>query len=150
MAGHAEPLPGLAGRMDLVAAPPARQAYQILHFAFVVAPIIAGIDKFFHLLVNWDQYVAPWIVRISPIPVHSLMLIVGVVEIVAGLIVAFKPKIGAWIVFAWLWAIIINLVSYPGFYDIALRDFGLALGALALARLSRDFEVAPAPKPLAA
>ncbi len=148
MAGHAEPLPGLAGQMDLVAAPPARQAYQILHFAFVVAPIVAGIDKFFHLLVNWDQYVAPWIVRISPISVHSLMLIVGVVEIVAGLIVAFKPKIGAWIVFAWLWAIIINLVSYPGFYDIALRDFGLALGALALARLSRDFESAPASKPL--
>jgi len=67
------------------------------------------------------------------------MLIVGVIEIIAGLIVAFAPRIGAWIVFAWLWAIIINLLSYPGFYDIALRDFGLSLGALALARLSEDF-----------
>jgi hypothetical protein len=140
MAGHAEPLQGLAGRTDLVAAPPARQAYQVLHFAFVAAPLIAGIDKFFHLLVNWDQYLAPWIANASPIPAHTLMLVIGIVEIAAGLIVAFKAGIGAWIVFAWLWAIIINLLSYPGFYDIALRDFGLSLGAFALARLSRDFE----------
>jgi len=75
----------------------------------------------------------------SPIGGHNLILLVAVVEIVAGLIVAFKPRIGAWIVFAWLWAIIINLLSYPGFYDIALRDFGLSLGALALARLSKEF-----------
>jgi hypothetical protein len=125
---------------DMVAATPARQAYQILHFAFVAAPLIAGLDKFAHVLVNWDQYLAPWIANLSPIPGHSLMQIVGIVEIVAALIVAFKPRIGAWIVFAWLWAIIINLVSFPGFYDIALRDFGLSLGALALGRLSLDFE----------
>jgi len=123
----------------LVAAPPARQAYRILHFAFVVAPVIAGLDKFFHLLVNWDQYLAPWIARISPISGHSLMQLVGVVEIIAGLIVVFAPRIGAWIVFAWLWAIIVNLLTYPGWFDIALRDFGLALGAAAFARLSRDF-----------
>ena len=139
MAGRVEPLHGFAGQIDVVAAPPARQAYQLLHVAFVVAPILAGLDKFFHALVNWDQYLAPWIAGLSPIPAHSLMLIVGVIEIIAGLIVAFAPRIGAWIVFAWLWAIIINLLSYPGFYDIALRDFGLSLGALALARLSEDF-----------
>jgi uncharacterized membrane protein YphA (DoxX/SURF4 family) len=124
---------------DAVSASPTRQAYQILHFAFVAAPVIAGLDKFFHILVNWDQYLAPWIARLSPIDGHSLMLIVGIVEIVAGLMVAVKPKIGAWVVFAWLWAIIISLVTYPGYYDIALRDFGLSLGAFALARLSQEF-----------
>jgi hypothetical protein len=124
---------------DLIAATPARQAYYILHFGFTVAPIIAGLDKFFHVLTNWDMYLAPWIAKRSPIGGHNLMLLVGVVEIIAGLIVAFKPKIGAWIVFAWLWAIIIDLLSYPGFYDIALRDFGLSLGTLALARLSKEF-----------
>jgi len=139
MAGRTEPLHGFTGQMEVVAAPPARQAYQLLHFAFVLAPILAGIDKYFHALVNWDQYLAPWIAAISPIPAHSLMLIVGVIEIIAGLIVAFAPRIGAWIVFAWLWAIIVNLLTYPGFFDIALRDFGLSLGALALARLSEDF-----------
>jgi uncharacterized membrane protein HdeD (DUF308 family) len=124
---------------NIVAAAPARQAYQILHFAFTAAPIIAGIDKFLHILVNWDNYLAPWIANLSPIGGHNLMLLVGAIEIIAGLIVALKPQIGAWIVFAWLWGIIINLLSYPGFYDIALRDFGLSLGALALARLSKDF-----------
>ena len=140
MAGHAEPLHDFVGRMEVVAAPPVKQAYEVLHFAFSAAPIIAGLDKFFHLLVNWDQYLAPWVATLSPIAVHNLMLIIGVVEIIAGLIVAVKPKVGAWIVFAWLWAIIINLLTFPGFYDIALRDFGLSLGALALARLSTDFE----------
>ena len=125
--------------MDLTAAPPAKQAYIALHFAFIAAPIIAGVDKFLHLLVNWDMYLAPWIAKLSPISGHDLMLLIGVVEIVAGLIVAFKPRIGAWIVFAWLWFIIIDLLTYSGFYDIALRDFGLALGAYALARLSKEF-----------
>jgi hypothetical protein len=125
---------------ETVAAPPARQAYQILHFAFFLAPLVAGIDKFLHLLVNWDMYLAPWVAHFSPISEHRLMLLVGVVEIVVGLIVAFRPRVGAWFVFAWLWAIIVNLLSYPGFYDIALRDFGLSLGALALARLSKDYD----------
>ena len=123
----------------MVAATPAKQAYQVLHFAFTVAPIIAGIDKFTHFLVNWDMYLAPWISNLSPIGGHSLMMIVGVVEIIAGLIVAAKPRVGAWIVCAWLCLIIINLLTYSGFYDIALRDFGLALAAYALARLSKDF-----------
>lgn len=135
---HVPPMPRtMTG--DLVAAPPARQAYQILRIAFTLAPILAGLDKFFHVLANWDMYLAPWIANASPINAHSLMLIVGAIEIVAGLIVAAWPKVGSWIVFAWLWAIIINLLSYPGFFDIALRDFGLSMGALALARLSRDF-----------
>jgi len=105
----------------------------------VLAPISAGLDKFTHLLVNWDQYLAPWIANLSPIPAHQLMLLVGIIEIVAGLVVAVKPKYGSWLVFAWLWLIIIDLLTYPGYYDIALRDFGLSLGALALARLSLEY-----------
>lgn len=136
MSAHAEVFGDVQGR---VAARPAYQAYQLLHIAFVVAPILAGIDKFFHLLVNWDMYLAPTIANLSPIDGHTLMLCIGVIEIVAGLIVAFKPTIGAWIVAAWLWAIIINLLMIPSYFDIALRDFGLSLGAVALARLSTDF-----------
>ena len=131
---HSVPIAG-----EFVAAPPARQAFRLLHIAFIAAPILAGLDKFLHLLANWDMYLAPWIANLSPIGAHSLMLVVGVIEIAAGLIVAFRPRVGAWIVFAWLWAVIINLLTYPGFYDIALRDFGLSLGALALARLSKEY-----------
>ena len=115
---------------------PAYQAYQILHFGFTVAPILAGLDKFFHLLCNWDQYLAPWAARLSPIGGHNLMLAVGVVEIIAGLLVAVKPRWGAPVVAAWLFLIIVNLVSMGSYLDVALRDLGLALGALALWRLS--------------
>jgi len=118
---------------------PAYQAYRILHFGFVVAPILAGLDKFFHLLVNWDQYLPGVVTNISPISAHTLMLIVGVIEIVAGLGVAIKPRIFAYVVAAWLAVIIINLLLIPGYYDIALRDFGLLLAALALGALSQQF-----------
>ena len=116
------------------------QAYQILHWGFTAAPLLAGIDKFFHLLTNWDQYLASWVPALLHLGAHQIMLAVGVVEIIAGLIVATKPRIGSWIVFAWLWGIIINLVTLGNYYDIALRDFGLSLGALALARLSLVFD----------
>jgi hypothetical protein len=79
------------------ASSPAYQAYQILHVAFVVAPVLAGLDKFFHLLVNWDMYLAPVIARLSPISGHNLMLGIGVVEVVAGILVAIKPRIGAYV-----------------------------------------------------
>ena len=139
--GHAEPIRGFSIPLETVDAPPARQAWHLLRVAFVIAPLLAGIDKFFHVLTNWDQYVAPWVATVLPFSVHSFMLLVGVVEIIAGLLVAFWPKVGAWIVFAWLCAIIINLLGIPSYYDIALRDAGLALGAAALARLSVDFDV---------
>ncbi len=118
---------------------PARQAYGILHLGFVVAPILAGVDKFFHLLVNWDQYVPAFVAQLSPISVHNLMLVVGVIEIVAGLGVAWKPRIFAYVVAAWLLVIIGNLLLIPGYFDVALRDFGLFLAALALGRLSQQF-----------
>ena len=122
-------------------ATPAHQAYQILHFAFVVAPILAGLDKFFHLLTNWDMYLAPIVARVTG-GGHWFMLGAGVVEMAAGLIVAFRPRIGGYVVAAWLWLIIINLLMVPGFFDIALRDFGLSLGALALARLAEEYHTA--------
>ncbi len=124
---------------DRSAASPAYQAFRILQIGFVAAPLVAGLDKFFHLLVNWDQYLPSVVARLSPIPGHQLMLVVGVIEIIAGLGVAWKPRIFAWVVAAWLVVIIINLLLIPGYFDIALRDFGLFLGALALARLSQQF-----------
>jgi hypothetical protein len=119
-----------------------RQAQQILYFAFIVAPILAGADKFFQVLVNWDQYLAPAIASHLPVAPHTFMLAVGVIEIVAGLLVAVKPSIGGLVVTAWLWGIIVNLLMIPGYFDVALRDFGLSLSALALSRLSRAFESA--------
>ena len=121
------------------ASSPAYQAYRILHFGFTVAPILAGLDKFSHLLVNWDQYLPGVVANISPVSPHSLMLIVGVIEIVAGIGVALKPRLFAYVVAAWLALIIINLLLIPGYFDVALRDFGLLLAALALARLSQQF-----------
>jgi hypothetical protein len=114
------------------------QAFQILRLGYTVAPIVAGLDKFLHLLVNWDQYLPPLVNRLVGGHGHELMLAVGVIEIIAGLGVAFKPKVFAYVVSAWLLLIVINLLMIPGYFDVALRDFGLSLGALALARLSKD------------
>jgi hypothetical protein len=127
---HSETLPN----------PAARQAYLILRFGFTVAPIVAGLDKFLHLLVNWDQYLPSLTNRLVGGHGHELMLAVGVIEIVAGLGVAFKPRIFAYVVAAWLLLIILNLLAIPGYYDVALRDLGLLLGALALGRLSQIFD----------
>ncbi len=131
---------GFAVQNEAGVSRPAYEAYQILHLGFTVAPIVAGLDKFFNLLVNWQQYLPPFVNRMVGGHGHELMLVVGVIEIIAGLGVAFKPKIFAYVVSAWLLLIIGNLLMIPGYYDVALRDFGLALGALALARLSRKFD----------
>ena len=116
------------------------QAYQILHWAFVAAPVIAGLDKFSDILADWEKYLCPQFAKISPFGVHATMMVLGVIEIVAGLVVALKPRIGAWIVAAWLAGIIVDLLLLGAFYDIALRDFGLMLGAIALARLSLVYD----------
>ena len=126
--------------VDKVTSSASYQAYRILHFGLVVAPILAGLDKFFHLLVNWDQYLPQVVAKMSPVPGHTLMLVVGVIEIVAGIGVAIKPRIFAYVVAAWLGVIIINLLLIPGYFDIALRDFGLLLAALALGALSQQFD----------
>jgi uncharacterized membrane protein HdeD (DUF308 family) len=117
-------------------ASPAHQAYQLLYAAFVVAPIVAGADKFFHFLVNWNIYLAPQIAAI--VPTQTFMMLVGAIEIAAGLLVAVRPRIGAYVVAAWFAGIIVNLFMLGSYYDVALRDFGLMLGALALGRLSEQ------------
>src|SRR5262245_43325899 len=118
---------------------PSYQAYQILHIAYVVAPVAAGIDKFFHFLVNWDIYLAPIVPDTLGVSAAALMKGVGIIEVVAGLLVAVSPRIGGWVVAAWLLGIIANLLLLGSHFDVALRDFGLALGACALARLSVDY-----------
>lgn len=120
-----------------------RQAYQTLHVGFAAVPIIAGLDKFFHLLVNWDQYLAPQAQRILGSNSHTFMLIVGVIEIVAGIGVALKPRIFGYVVSAWLVGIVVNLLMSGQYFDIALRDLGLSIGAFALARLSHVFDPGP-------
>lgn len=115
----------------------ARQAFLILRFGFTVAPILAGLDKFLDILVDWDKYLSPMANNVLGGHGHQFMMVVGVVEIIAGIGVALKPKVFAYIVAIWLLLIIINLLSIPGFYDIALRDLGLLLAALALGRLSQ-------------
>ncbi len=119
---------------------PRYQAFQILHWGFVAAPVLAGLDKFTGLLANWDGYLAPAFARLSPLSVHGTMQAAGVVEVVAGVLVALRPRLGAYVVAAWLCGIMLNLVLLGHFYDVALRDLGLCLGALALARLSETYD----------
>ncbi len=118
---------------------PAYQAFMLLRTAFTVAPIVFGLDKFFGVLTDWERYLAPTINDIVPGSAHQAMLMVGVVEIVAGVLVALRPHIGGYVVAAWLAGIIVNLLLIPGFYDVALRDFGLFVAALALARMAVAF-----------
>lgn len=121
---------------------PAYGAYALLRAGFVALPILFGLDKFGNLMTNWEHYLAPWIVHLLPFSTHTAMLVVGAIEIVAGLAVAVKPRYAAFVVAAWLAGIIINLLSYSGFYDVALRDFGLLVGALTLARLASVYDPA--------
>ncbi len=117
---------------------PSYQAYQLLRFVFTVAPILFGLDKFFNFMTNWEQYLSsPFNVFGNP---HTTMLVVGVIEIIAGIGVWLKPKIFAYIVALWLLAIIINLLFLQHYYDVALRDVGLLFGALALGRLSQTYD----------
>jgi hypothetical protein len=119
---------------------PRYQAYAVMRLAFTVAPIAFGVDKYFNVMVDWPKYLAPWINNIAPGSGQDFMYFVGAVEILAGLVVAIKPRYGAYLVAGWLFGIVINLLSYSGFYDIALRDFGLMLGAITLARLASVYD----------
>ena len=129
---------GVTGRADY--GDPRYQAFLLMRLAFTVAPIVFGLDKFFNVLVDWPIYLAPWINDIAPGSGQQFMYFVGATEIVAGILVALKPRYGAYVVAGWLGGIIINLVTLSGYYDVALRDFGLLLGALALARLASAYD----------
>src|SRR5688572_13510211 len=115
----------------------ADRAFRLLRTVFTVAPILFGLDKFAGLLTDWERYLAPQIDRIVPGSAHQAMLVVGVVEIAAGILVAVLPRIGGYVVAAWLLGIIVNLLLIGDYYDVALRDFGLLVSALALALLAR-------------
>jgi hypothetical protein len=115
---------------------PAVQAFWVLYVGYIALPFFAGIDKFCHVLVNWDVYLAPSVAAQLPVSGHTFMLAVGVIEMAAAVLVALVPRIGGWVVALWLWGIIVNLLLAGTFYDIALRDFGLSLGAIALARMA--------------
>jgi len=119
---------------------PRYQAFALLRLAFTVAPIAFGLDKFFNVMVDWPIYLAPWINDIAPGSGQDFMYFVGATEILAGVIVALKPRYGAYVVAGWLGGIVINLLTHSGYYDIALRDFGLMLGALTLARLASVYD----------
>jgi uncharacterized membrane protein YphA (DoxX/SURF4 family) len=130
----------LASFTRALRADPALQSFWLLRIGFSLAPIVFGADKFANVLVNWEKYLAPWINNISPFSATGTMHVVGVIEVVAGIAVALKPRYGAYVVAAWLAGIVINLLTYSGYYDIALRDFGLMLGALTLARLASRYD----------
>lgn len=135
-----EPVSADVGHPSPTGLTPARQAYCLLYIGFIAGPIIAGLDKFTDFLVQWEQYLTPPVAHALPLSEHAFMRAAGIIEIVAGLLVAFRPAIGGYVVALWLCGIIVNLLVGGGYYDIALRDFGLVLGALALARLSVLFE----------
>jgi uncharacterized membrane protein YphA (DoxX/SURF4 family) len=118
----------------------AYQSFWLLRIAFTVAPIAFGIDKFFNGMVTWEKYLASWYNDIIPGNAYTAMHIIGVVEIVAGVLVFLKPRYGAYVVAAWLAGIVLDLVTYSGYYDVALRDFGLLLAALTLGRLASKFD----------
>lgn len=131
-------------QLDTRLTDPAFQAFALLRVGFVVAPILFGLDKFLNWLVDWEHYLAPQINDLIPGNAHQVMLAVGVIEIVAGLVVAVRPRFGGYLVAAWLGGIIVNLLVHADHYDVALRDFGLLVAALALARLAATFGTAPA------
>ena len=128
---------------------PAYQAFLLLRAGFTAAPILFGLDKFFNWMVDWTDYLAPWVNDIVPGSGQDFMYFVGAVEIAAGLIVAVAPRLGGYVVAAWLAGIVVNLLTVdpPTYYDIALRDFGLLLAALTLGRLAGAFHGAPAVSP---
>lgn len=132
---------GLWGR---VRREPAYGAFVLLHVGFVALPLLMGLDKFFNVLTDWPGYLAPWAVSLLSFSAQTVMYAVGVVEILAAIMVAIKPRYAAYVVALWLAGIIINLVTFPGFYDVALRDFGLLIAALALARLAAAYDPAKA------
>jgi hypothetical protein len=134
------PAPGDGAAAALFGREAGYHAYLMLRLAFAVAPIAFGLDKFFNVLVDWPVYLAPWVNDVMPGSGQDFMYLVGVVEILAGVLVALKPRYGAPLVAAWLAGIIVNLLTVPGFYDVALRDFGLLLGALTLARLALVYD----------
>ncbi|WP_425862833.1 hypothetical protein [Arthrobacter sp. TWP1-1] len=142
MATHSIPAPSTGWTSHALArakAEPAYGAFLLLWIGFIAIPLIMGLDKFFNVLTNWEGYLAPWVANISPLSAHGTMLAIGIVEIIAATSMVLRPRYAAFVVAFWLAGIIVNLLTYSGFYDVALRDFGLMVAALALAILARGY-----------
>ncbi len=142
MATHSIPAPATgwtSHALQRAKAEPAYGAFLMLWIGFIAIPLIMGVDKFTNVLTNWVDYLAPWIADISPFSAHGTMMAIGVVEIIAAILMALRPRYAAFVVAIWLAGIIVNLLTYSGFYDVALRDFGLLVAALALAVLARTY-----------
>jgi hypothetical protein len=116
---------------------PLGQAFWAMRVIFTIAPILFGLDKFFNFLVDWPRYLAPWIPALAHVSPQVFLYGVGVIEIAAGILVGLWPHLFAYVVVAWLWGIILNLLTIPGYFDVALRDFALSVSALSLARLAQ-------------
>lgn len=138
--GPPESLDRRAAWLTAVREDPARQAFWILRIGFTVLPLLMGIDKFFNALTHWPKYLAPWIDDIMPGSGQDFMYFVGGVEILAGVLVALKPRYAAYVVAAWLGGIVIDALSYSGWYDVMARDVGLMLAALTLGRLAARYD----------
>jgi uncharacterized membrane protein YphA (DoxX/SURF4 family) len=138
-AGSHEPS-GLPGILVRAKADPGYQAFVVLRIGFTIVPIVMGIDKFFNNFVVWEKYLAHWVWNISPWSAVHTMHVVGIIEIVAGVLVALKPRYFAYLVAAWLGGIVINLLTYSGYYDIAIRDAALMVTALTLGRLASKYD----------
>jgi len=111
--------------------------FNIMRFTYGIVPIVAGLDKFTDLLTRWEQYLNPAIASALPFSAHTFMMIVGVIEIIAGLIVLARPAVGAYIVMAWLICIALTLIAGTGYFDVAVRDLVMAIGAFSLAQIAR-------------
>lgn len=119
---------------------PAFAAFWVLRLGFIALPLLMGLDKFANLLTDWPGYLAPWVVAVLPISAQAAMYVIGVVEIVAAIGIALRPRLAAWVVAAWLAGIILNLLTYPGFFDVALRDVGLLVAAVSLGLLASRYD----------
>lgn len=117
---------------------PAHLAFELLRAGFVALPLLMGLDKFTNLLTDWPGYLAPWAANLAPFSAQTAMYVVGVIEIIAAIGVAIRPRWAAWVVAVWLLGIIVNLLTYSGFYDVALRDLGLLIAAVTLGLLARS------------
>lgn len=142
MATHSIPAPATgwtSHALTRAKADPAYGAFLMLWIGFIAIPLIMGLDKFFNALTNWESYLAPWIENLSPFNAQGTMMAIGIVEIIAAIAMVLRPRYAAFVVALWLAGIIVNLLTYSGFYDVTLRDFGLLVAALALAVLARTY-----------
>lgn len=124
---------------DALGKDPGHSAYVLLRLGFIALPLLMGLDKFTNLLTDWPHYLAPWLTDLLPFSAQTAMYLIGIVEIVAAVAMVIRPRWAAWIVAAWLAGIIINLLTYSGFYDVALRDFGLLIAAVTLGLLAAKY-----------